>query len=251
MVKPALFVGSSSEGLEFARAMRALLEDVSEATLWNEGVFTLGATFIESLVSALTRFDFAALLLTPDDLLLNRDVQVFGPRDNVIFELGLFMGRLGRERTFVVRPRGDVVKVPLDLAGVTVATYEWPCADRNHQAATGPACDRIREVIRNLSFSPAKVSAHVHAVEVEQQRLDKRINNLVKYGMSASIFHHLCGIALLHEYKYSDEKPFEREMYFLRDNGFIRPKSDAFLDFDYRMNQLHFPRTVSLMRLGA
>ena len=126
MVKPALFVGSSSEGLEFARAMRALLEDVSEATLWNEGVFTLGATFIESLVSALTRFDFAALLLTPDDLLLNRDVQVFGPRDNVIFELGLFMGRLGRERTFVVRPRGDVVKVPLDLAGVTVATYEWP-----------------------------------------------------------------------------------------------------------------------------
>ena len=90
----------------------------------------------------------------------------------------------------------------------------------------------------------------MHAVEVEQQRLDKRINNLVKYGMSASIFHHLCGIALLHEYKYSDEKPFEREMYFLRDNGFIRPKSDAFLDFDYRMNQQNLVQKVKPTEIG-
>jgi hypothetical protein len=54
--------------------------------------------------------------------------------------------------------------------------------------------------------------------------------------MSASIYHHLCGIAILKEYKYSNDDATQREMYFLRDNGFIRPKSDAFLVFN---NDLH------------
>jgi predicted nucleotide-binding protein len=94
MNRPALFVGSSSEGLDLARAVRALLADDAEVTLWNEGFFAITDTFIESLVNALPRFDFAALLLTPDDLTTSREVSTLGPRDNVLFELGLFMGRL-------------------------------------------------------------------------------------------------------------------------------------------------------------
>ena len=50
MSKPALFVGSSSEGLDLARAVRALLVEEAEVTLWNEGFFGIGDTFIESLV---------------------------------------------------------------------------------------------------------------------------------------------------------------------------------------------------------
>ena len=92
MLKPSLFVGSSTEGLEFARAIRCLLDLDVEVTLWNDGFFSLGATLVESLVAAVQRYDFAALVLTPDDLLLNREMEVMGPRDNVIFELGLFMG---------------------------------------------------------------------------------------------------------------------------------------------------------------
>lgn len=68
MDKPALFIGSSSEGLEFARAVRALLAKDAEVTLWNEGFFAIGRTFIESLVNALPRFDFAVIVLIPDDL---------------------------------------------------------------------------------------------------------------------------------------------------------------------------------------
>jgi Predicted nucleotide-binding protein containing TIR-like domain len=70
--KPTLFVGSSSEGLEVARAVRALLAEDAEVTLWNEGFLTITDTFIESLVNAAPRFDFAALVLTPDDLTTSR-----------------------------------------------------------------------------------------------------------------------------------------------------------------------------------
>lgn len=61
----------------------------------------LGSTFIENLMKAVARFDFAILVLTPDDIVQSRSKELAGPRDNVIFELGLFMGNLGAiERSF-------------------------------------------------------------------------------------------------------------------------------------------------------
>ena len=80
MEKPTVFVGSSTEGLEFARAARSRLESVSEVTLWEDDFFTPGKTFIESLVDSLPRFDFAVLVLTPDDLVKSRGSETFGAR---------------------------------------------------------------------------------------------------------------------------------------------------------------------------
>ena len=145
--RPCVFVGSSSEGLEFARAVRASLERDAEITLWNEGAFPLGQTFIESLTGALDRFDFAVLVLTPDDLVQSRSTASFGPRDNVTFELGLFMGGLGRDRTFILH-QVDGPKIPSDLSGVTTAPYDWPRGDTNCRAAVATACDSVREQIR-------------------------------------------------------------------------------------------------------
>jgi hypothetical protein len=70
----------------------------------------------------------------------------------------------------------------------------------------------------------------------EQQSV---INDLVKYSMSASIFDHLCGIALLREYKYVDGEANRREMYFLRDSGLIRPTGQGFLDFNAGCNGMN------------
>jgi Predicted nucleotide-binding protein containing TIR-like domain len=181
MAKPALFIGSSSEGLEFARPVRALLAEDAEVTLWNEGFFAVGNTFIESLVNALPRFDFATVVLTPDDLITSREVTTLGPRDNALFELGLFMGRLGRERTFVVRPRGRDVKIPTDLAGLTTAVYDWPRDDGNQKAAVGPACDNIREMIRSLGFSEARMTEQVRAVQNEQARQRGDIEGILRF----------------------------------------------------------------------
>ncbi len=73
MTKPSLFVGSSSESIEVARAIGDRLTDVAEVTVWDEGVFEPGQPFITSLVKALDRFDFAVLVLTPEDKVFVRD----------------------------------------------------------------------------------------------------------------------------------------------------------------------------------
>jgi hypothetical protein len=169
MTKPSLFVGSSSEGLDFARAVRAGLEGDAEVSLWNEGVFPLGQTFVEALLNALPRFDFAVLVLTPDDFLVSRTQETLAPRDNVLFELGLFMGRLGRSRTFVLHQADTGLKMPSDLAGLVTATYDWPRADRNHRAAVGVACDSIRQVIRDLGVIEAKTSRAIVDLRSRQQ----------------------------------------------------------------------------------
>src|SRR5437016_4747571 len=142
---PALFLGSSSEGLAIARAIRTQLQHDSEVTVWNEGAFPLGQTTLESLVNALDRFDFAVLVLTPDDTVIRRESEHLAPRDNLLFELGLFMGRLGRSRTFVVSESSPRMKLPSDLAGVTVARFSPQREDQNLVAAVGPACDQIRQ----------------------------------------------------------------------------------------------------------
>ena len=73
-------------------------------------------TSLESLVERLDDFDFAALILTPDDVTISRDEEMQAPRDNVLLELGLFIGAIGRERSFIVYDRGSNLKLPSDLA---------------------------------------------------------------------------------------------------------------------------------------
>lgn len=159
--RSSVFVGSSSEGVHFARAVRAALESDAEVTVWDEGVFQLGLTFVESLTAALSRFDFAVLVLTPDDVIQSRSEEVSGPRDNVIFELGLFMGALGRGRTFILQQATSPLKIPTDLSGVTTAAYHWPRMDGNCRSAVATACDMIRERVRTLGCRAKEAGSEV------------------------------------------------------------------------------------------
>jgi len=169
MVKPSLFIGSSEEGLDFARAVRTSLEADAEVTLWKDGFFRPGFTYIDSLIDSLARFDFAVLVLRPEDFVISREVESFGPRDNVLFELGLFMGRLGKERTFMLHQAKASIKLPSDLAGVATATYDWPRSDNDYRNAVGSACDSIRQIIRELGFSEAKVAKEMSVIRSRQE----------------------------------------------------------------------------------
>jgi hypothetical protein len=225
MAKTAIFVGSSSEGLEFARAVRSLLAQDAEVTLWNEGFFALGNTYIDSLVNGLPRFDFAAVLLTPDDMTTSRDSPALSPRDNALFELGLFMGHLGRRRTFVVRPGSDDLKIPSDLAGLTTALYDWPRADGNHQAALGPACDSIRQMIRSLGFSEARVTTQVRAVQDEQARQRADIDGILRFLLEGFVtkdeLAHLKHLASGAPFPFKKANTFEAELRRLLSLGLI------------------------------
>lgn len=164
--RPSVFIGSSSEGLEIARAVQANLDDAAETTLWSQGVFGLSEGTLESLVDRSQDFDFAILVLTPDDLIESRTKRAAAPRDNVLFELGLFTGCLGRQRTFVVHDRTAGLKLPSDLAGVTAATFQ-PHAVENWLAALGPACTRMADSIRKLGPRTRPVGAAMDACAVE------------------------------------------------------------------------------------
>src|SRR5687767_13559681 len=121
--KPFVFIGSSSEGLETAKGAQANLEYSCESQIWSQGLFGLSSGTLETLVRSLDKFDFAILVLTEDDITISRDQEQKSPRDNVIFELGLFIGGLGLDRTFIVVDRKAKLKLPSDLGGITPATF--------------------------------------------------------------------------------------------------------------------------------
>lgn len=184
MNKLTVFVGSSTEGLDFARAVRSRLESVAEVTLWEDDFFPPGNTVIQSLMDSLSRFDFAVLVLTPDDKVESRGSETFGPRDNVVFELGLFMGHLGKERTFLLYQAGANVKLPSDLAGLTVVRYNWPRSDLSHRSAVGSACDTLCRRIRELGPPPQRIGQGtfqydgplgIHHVNLPVKSLEKSI----------------------------------------------------------------------------
>jgi CRP/FNR family cyclic AMP-dependent transcriptional regulator len=121
---PSVFIGSSSEALTEAGHINRMLERRDFACkLWTQGVFQLSQVTIEDLIRASQECDFAVLFLTPDDTTSSRGSKTAAPRDNVVFELGLFMGAIGRERTFLVVRKGAQLKLPTDLLGVTHAPY--------------------------------------------------------------------------------------------------------------------------------
>jgi len=142
-----VFIGSSSEGLAIAEYLQAGLDPEVECTIWSQGVFGLSRGTLENLVTATGMYDYAVLVLTPDDLTTVRGKTQNSPRDNVLFELGLFMGALGRERTFIVHCRDTQLELPSDLAGVSVATFGTR-NDNNFRAALGPICTTLKEAIK-------------------------------------------------------------------------------------------------------
>src|SRR5262245_58372887 len=106
-IVPRVFVGSSKESLPVVRIIESALRDVAEVTPWTDGdTFRKpGDFFLDSLLKAAYGFDVAILVFGKDDVIVSRKKKMPAPRDNVVFELGLFMGFLERERTIVVAPR--------------------------------------------------------------------------------------------------------------------------------------------------
>jgi CAP12/Pycsar effector protein, TIR domain len=174
-MQPTVFVGSSSEGLDYARAVRALLEDDASVKVWKDLRPGFGiTTIIEGLVRQVERSDFAVLILTPDDVLTTREVETPSPRDNVIFELGLSIGALGRSRTILLQGAPDL-KLPSDLGGVITLPFRRP-DDEDYRATMGTACDHIRELIGELGPTVRKVSRDIDLLTSRQQDQDEELS---------------------------------------------------------------------------
>ena len=142
-----VFVMSSVESLPVTRLIVQHFEhDSFLAVVWNHGVFKASNYTLEDLENELDDSDFAIAVAHADDMIISRDSEWPIVRDNVIFELGMFIGRLGRRRAFLMEPRGAGVKLPSDLAGLNTIPFRYE-PGKDASAAIAPACDRLRELI--------------------------------------------------------------------------------------------------------
>jgi predicted nucleotide-binding protein len=150
-LKPKVFIASSTESLDIAYAIQENIEYDSEPTVWTQGVFDLSEFILDQLLELLNDIDFGIFVFTPDDVVKIREKYQHTVRDNVLFELGLFVGKLGRERNFVVMPEGAApIHLPTDLLGLVQGTYNPDRIDGDLVAATGPVCNKIRNKLKKI-----------------------------------------------------------------------------------------------------
>lgn len=121
-IKPAIFIGSSSEGLVVADRLKKIFDDQAEVDIWNSGeVFTINRSYLGSLLDAAGLYDFAILVFSSDDLSQIRGESYSTARDNIVFEFGLFHGKLGSRRAFALVEKD--IKLPSDLLGISLDTF--------------------------------------------------------------------------------------------------------------------------------
>lgn len=121
-MKTRIFIGSSREGLNEAYYVKSKFQDAGfEVFVWNDDIFKANKNTLETLLNAAGIFDFGIMIATKDDFTHSREQSFDTARDNVLFEFGLFLGRLGDNRAFVLQEEG--VKLPSDLLGITIPRF--------------------------------------------------------------------------------------------------------------------------------
>ncbi|WP_295117602.1 nucleotide-binding protein [uncultured Chitinophaga sp.] len=154
MQKPRIFIGSSVESLPIADAINENLDHSAEVAIWRNGIFHLSDNTLDALIEKAKTFDYAIFIFSPDDIATIRNVEQKVARDNVVFELGLFIGTLGKERCFVVKPRNTDLHLPTDLLGLTTADYDTNRSDGDLASALNYACSLIKKAMGRRGVPP-------------------------------------------------------------------------------------------------
>src|SRR5258706_4936072 len=149
MDKPRILLGSSKEQEKLLQALMRGLEDVANVEPWMNP-FNPGTTTLERLLELTREVDFAAFVFAQDDWTANTPTEApastpgqASPRDNVVFEAGLFGGVLGMRRTFILHASG--AKLPTDLLGLTCVRYDGSTS----AAVIKIVCEKLCKAIEN------------------------------------------------------------------------------------------------------
>ncbi|MCB9924880.1 MAG: nucleotide-binding protein [Planctomycetaceae bacterium] len=151
---PNVFICSSSEKLTYAEGIQLGLDHHrSSVSVWTDQVFGPTKQTMEDLERELQIADFGVAVVMGEDVVRSRSEQKSAPRDNVVFELGLFMGQLGRERTVIISPRNIDLKMPSDLLGLNPLTFLPPSDPTNQRklaTALAPVCTQLKALFDRL-----------------------------------------------------------------------------------------------------
>lgn len=165
MVKKKLFIGSSSEELKLAEKAKSLLDKDFDVTIWNEiiwdkAVFKINESFLSDLLKASLKFDFGIIIGTTDDKVEYRGKEKLQPRDNVLFELGLFTGRLGTSRCAFIIEKD--IGIPSDFTGISLARFDKKDADEFNNAVLSVKDFFNSSPDNDLNFFPSSTLAAVY-----------------------------------------------------------------------------------------
>jgi hypothetical protein len=161
-MKARVFIGSSKESIQVMETIAAGLEGDMAVVRWTDRkVFPAGEFILNSLLKQVQAFDFAVMVFGPDDVVISRRQRTSAPRDNVVFELGLFMSRLEHHRALVVAPFGSRTRIKIlsDLAGLNPVVYTPPTKRGHNRAALkralAEAVAEIRDKVKEIGPKPA------------------------------------------------------------------------------------------------
>src|SRR5438093_5371574 len=121
-LKPKIFIGSSSAGYKIAEKVKNYLSIIGDCFLWKDpDVCEPNRSTFDNLLRMANYFDFRVFVATADDLTMSYDKLVIEPRDNVILEMSLFLGAMGRDKSFLLVEEG--IKLPSDFKGIYMPPF--------------------------------------------------------------------------------------------------------------------------------
>ena len=147
---PRLFIGSSKEYLKVAYAIQEqLMRTDIIVNVWTQDCFRPSGGTLDSLEREATRCDLALFLFGNEDLTISKGEELLSPRDNVVFELGLFMGRLSSSRVFFAKEIDISLKIPSDLYGITPIDYRRKPGEEL-SISVQPICNKLATIAEEL-----------------------------------------------------------------------------------------------------
>jgi len=151
LIRPRIFIGSSSESLVLARTMAGALKRYFSPVVWDKDVFSPGTFTIEGLLEEVRKCHLALFVFSKDDIVKLRGRSYKAARDNVVFEFGLFMAKLGRETCFFLAPRSkDPFRIPSDLSGLIHIPYDAGASAKSPKKGLQSAAVELKGTIDKL-----------------------------------------------------------------------------------------------------
>lgn len=148
--RPKVFIASSGKALPYASAVKRHISDICNAYVWKDVPNYPFKTLTDWILHLPERYDFGIFIFSNDDTLMLNDKKVTVARDNVLFELGLFAGKLGFERCSVLRPEVENFHLPSDLNGIFEGKFEDPADEDDINSVLRVPCEDIKLEIKKI-----------------------------------------------------------------------------------------------------
>jgi hypothetical protein len=155
-----LFICSSVASLDVALALKNNLSGDFMVTTWKENTFQLGHHNLDSIIKASTKYHYVLLVLTPDVVQTFNNNTTANVKDNIIFEMGFFIGIFGKERTFFIVENAPDFKLPTYVSGINYTDFIKPNGPDLLETSLQKCCVHIKNAISEKDDHPHDKQPH-------------------------------------------------------------------------------------------